>query len=335
MAFSPFFVFLVTMALSMVPLIESKGAIPVAMSSALWGDAALSAVGAWLATILGGVIVSFVAVIIFLPFRKLLEKISFFRKIFAHCDKAVIEWLAKQQEKKRIRTLNRETKRNIKLSRKKHAVTNKALNTAANLTANTAHINTDISQNAANSATAPNVNNKITFENATYNADTQFTHKRLFPRKHGKVQTQPAQQNTPPQIVFSPKTTTPPAKLTHAKKRNKKAKPRGDKYSWGRFWIAFVFCALPIPLSGVWTAGALCSVLRLDFWRSILALTVANTIDCSLVAVFCFWLEDYIDLMLSIIMIIVLLVIAYQILKYFVSKTQKRALNTAQFDQND
>ena len=126
MAFSPFFVFLVTMALSMVPLIESKGAIPVAMSSALWGDAALSAVGAWFATILGGVIVSFVAVIIFLPFRKLLEKISFFRKIFAHCDKAVIEWLAKQQEKKRIRTLNRETKRNNKLSRKnkneKHAV---------------------------------------------------------------------------------------------------------------------------------------------------------------------------------------------------------------------
>ena len=263
MAFSPFFVFLVTMALSMVPLIESKGAIPVAMSSALWGDAALTAVGAWLATTLGGVIVSFVAVIIFLPFRKLLEKISFFRKIFAHCDKAVIEWLAKQQEKKRIRTLNRETKRN-----------------------------------------------------------------------KTKAPIRQSQQHTP-QIVFAPKQQEAPAKTTRAKTRHKKEKPRGDKFSWGRFWIAFVFCALPIPLSGVWTAGALCSVLQLDFWRSILALTVANTIDCSLVAVFCFWLEDYIDLMLSIIMVIVVLVIVYQILKYFVSKAQKRATNGGQFIQND
>ena len=341
MAFSPFFVFLVTMALSMVPLIESKGAIPVAMSSALWGDAALTAVGAWLATILGGVIVSFVAVIIFLPFRKLLEKISFFRKIFAHCDKAVIEWLAKQQEKKRIRTLNRETKRNNKLSRgksKKHAVTNKVQKNSQQ-SANTSEINihTDANTFSQNSIPpAPATNNQITFENVPQNTILQDERKHLFPHKRNKTKApiRQSQQHTP-QIVFAPKQQEAPAKTTHAKTRHKKERPRGDKFSWGRFWIAFVFCALPIPLSGVWTAGALCSVLQLDFWRSILALTVANTIDCSLVAVFCFWLEDYIDLMLSIIMVIVVLVIVYQILKYFVSKAQKRATNGGQFIQND
>ena len=244
MAISSFWVFLVTMALSMVPLIESKGAIPLGMSAGMWGDSALSAVMAWLATVLGGIIVSFVAVTIFLPFRKLLEKIKIFKKLFAHCDKAVIEWLAKRQEKKQ----NRKAKRELKKAR---VHDNKATLTPAPATV------------------IPNQSN-ISF--ATQPLATSKTEKSAM---------------------------------------------------WGRFLIAFVFCALPIPLSGVWTAGALCSVLKLDFWRSILALAVANTIDCSLVAIFCFWLEDYIDLMLTIIMLILAFVVIYQLLKFLVLRKEK------------
>ena len=245
MAFSSFLVFLITMALSMVPLIESKGAIPLGMSVGMWGDAALSAVSAWLATVLGGVIVSFVAVAIFLPFRKLLEKIKIFKKLFAHCDRAVIEWLARRQEKKQIRKTKREFKK--AQARKKSTI----------------------------SSPAP--------------AEVAFT-------------------NPNTSISFI-------AHSTPTKKAERSA-------MWGRFLIAFVFCALPIPLSGVWTAGALCSVLKLDFWRSILALSVANTIDCSLVAIFCFWLEDYIDLMLTIIMLILVFIVIYQILKFIVLRKQ-------------
>ena len=244
MAISSFWVFLVTMALSRVPLIKSKGAIPLGMSAGMWGDSALSAVMAWLATVLGGIIVSFVAVVIFLPFRKLLEKIKIFKKLFAHCDKTVIEWLAKRQEKKQ----NRKAKRELKKAR---VHDNKATLTPAPATV------------------TPNQSN-ISF--ATQPLATSKTEKSAM---------------------------------------------------WGRFLIAFVFCALPIPLSGVWTAGALCSVLKLDFWRSILALAVANTIDCSLVAIFCFWLEDYIDLMLTIIMLILAFVVIYQLLKFLVLRKEK------------
>ncbi len=378
MAFSPILVFFVGMFLAMIPVLETKGAIPVVMSTAIWGDGALSATLAWLSATLGGIVVAFIAVAIFLPFRKLLERIPFLKRFFDSCDARVIEWLAKQSEKKRIRVLKKENKKAEKLSKKEqnslysaknHEKTTKInKNTTFNLKNAPPNQTIQIDNKNLNLATSKqddNTNNSTMqdLKNAIFHKKTStmhikkhnilsqsgITHKgnnyenTAFKNENsgtmqaenginvrnitfgGSVENNVVDENSPKIDKKVQKIDKKQLKITKKqqkidKKREKSAKKSQNNYIWGKFWIVFIFCALPIPLSGVWTAAALCSVLRLDVGRSILALTVANTIDSSLVALFCFTLEEYINLMMSIMMIVIVLVIVYQILKAIVNK---------------
>ena len=303
MAYSSVFVFFVGMALAMVPVLETKGAIPAVMSTAVWGDAALSAEMAWLAATLGGIVVSFIAVAIFLPFRKLLEKIPFLKRFFDVCDARVIEWLAKQTEKRRIRIAKRDEKKAINALKRNEKKAIKNTKVEENKSAKPVqknekqYLGEHVSQSSKYGANPPSIKNEeksIKFgENSQKN-----TQKHVHNTMHSTISRK-------------------------YKREKHKNEDKTKTYSWGKFWIVFIFCALPIPLSGVWTAAALCSVLRLDMPRSLLALTVANTIDSSLVALFCFTLEEYINLIMTIMMTVIVLAVVYQIIKYCINRISR------------
>ena len=239
MVISSVFVFFVGILLAMIPIIELKGAIPIVMSASIWGEYALNPTMAWASAIIGGILASFVAVLVFLPLRRMLEKIKFFKTAFNYCDKEVNKWL---------------TKKTFDIKRTKK------------------HIKENL--NETKTTTAPS--KTITFEVSN----------------------------------------------NHSTVKSKKSKQTHDNARLGKFWLVFTFCALPIPFSGVWSSGALCSLLELDFWPSVLSLTSANIICSIVIGVFCSILSEFVDLVLCVFFIIVILTIIYNFTKHLLMKIQ-------------
>ena len=242
MDFSPILVFLITMVLAMLPIIEIRGALPVGMSVALWGTGALSPALSWLASLLGGIIACFIAVLVFLPFRKFLSRYKIFQKVFTHCDKSVQDWVEKFSQQQ----LKRKNKKEKKLDKTV-------------------------------------INNPTIIENK--------------------------------QIEFTPQTKVENVQQKPAKKR--------DKATFLKSAIVFIFCALPIPFSGVWSAGALCSILKLSFTPSVIVLILANILSSVVVGFFCIMFAEFIDLVLVVMVLLMLFVFIYSVLAYVLNRKSK------------
>ncbi len=72
---------LAVILMSMIPLIEIKGAIPFGVSVYLWGEYSLSTWQSFILSILGGIIITTLLVIIFRPIYSKLKSKKFFKKI--------------------------------------------------------------------------------------------------------------------------------------------------------------------------------------------------------------------------------------------------------------
>ncbi len=234
---SSILVFIITTLCSMVPIIEIRGAMPLGMSSSLWGDASLTPLFSWLACLIGGSLACILSVLIFIPLRKVLSRFKLFKKIFTYCDTSVINWFIKYKSK-------RKSQKNIK----------------------------KLAKNTKNNENSQNF--------------TTFTQKN---------------------ISFSK--TSPPQKNT-----------KSQSPTFIKALIVYIFCAIPLPLSGVWSAGALCSILNLSPLYSILSLLLANLTTCIIIGIFCSILEEFINLVLSIGIIISLLIAIYYALSKLLSK---------------
>lgn len=74
-------VWLATILIAIIPLIELKGAIPFAMSAAFWGERALNAWAALAYAYLGSIIIVPILALIFRPLYRWLQTKKFFNKI--------------------------------------------------------------------------------------------------------------------------------------------------------------------------------------------------------------------------------------------------------------
>ena len=72
---------LATIFISMFPIIELKGAIPVGMSHDFWGNNALNSTQAYLCSLLGSSIVVPILALIFMPILKWMKSTKIFKKI--------------------------------------------------------------------------------------------------------------------------------------------------------------------------------------------------------------------------------------------------------------
>ncbi len=226
-------VFLVTVLLATLPVIELRGAMPIGMSKTLWGNSALSLWESGTACVIGGIVACFIVVAIFIPLKKLLSRITICRKFFDCFDKKANEYILRFSPK--IKHNYSQNNKNSHLS-------------------------------LANSPIKPHTNT-ITFPTSTPHPKTRSQHDNTFAK-----------------CVF-----------------------------------VFLFCATPLPFTGVWSAGALCSLLGLRFFPSVLALISANLLGSGVVMLFCLIFSDYIDLVLVIMAIILLLTILYYFAKFLLS----------------
>ncbi len=106
-----------------------------------------------------------------------------------------------------------------------------------------------------------------------------------------------------------------------------KAKSEIDKRKDGKFTAdkikmltVFIFVAIPLPMTGVWTGTALAVFLRLKFKQAVLPVAVGNLIAGLIISVLAELFLDYVDIILW-----VLLALAIILLIIFIVKVAKKS----------
>ncbi len=89
--------------------------------------------------------------------------------------------------------------------------------------------------------------------------------------------------------------------------------------------LVFFFCALPLPFTGVWSAGALCAILNLNYKDSVITLCLANLFSAMLLGLICFLFADFVDMIICVLVIIFVLHIIYKIL-YIILKIKSKKI---------
>ena len=88
----------------------------------------------------------------------------------------------------------------------------------------------------------------------------------------------------------------------------------------------FMFVALPLPLTGVWTGTCIAVVIGLKFWQTILAVISGNIVAGTLVMFVCSVFPKFTDIILYIFIVVVLCTIIMGVIKGVVrNKTRKNS----------
>lgn len=252
----------------MLPVVELRGAMPLGMSSALWGNFALDLGSSVTASIIGGILACFVVVTIFIPLKKLLQKIKLCRKFFDHFEVSANHYL---------------TKFNSKNSQKTHKICKKHAK----------------------------------------NTNFDSTMQRIVPRSSPipqDITSHPERQKATQQITFQNKT-------EQSSQHPPRTKNNG-KNTFSKCLFVFLFCAAPLPFTGVWSAGALCSLLNIGYFYSVTTLIFANLFGTGIMTLFCWLFQNYIDLVLTIVAIIMMFVAIYYFTKFVVLRSSKKDNST-------
>lgn len=143
-------------------------------------------------------------------------------------------------------------------------------------------------------------------------------------RFHKKSKQKLKQENsrtTPTMPAPTPQLLTNTRQIIFSEQKIKKLPKNHQKIENLRKCIfVFLFCAIPLPFTGVWSAGALCSLLGIGFWQSVCTLIFANLVSSGIIALFCLIFQNYIDLVLVIMAIIFVMIVLYALTKMLSSR---------------
>ncbi len=89
-------------------------------------------------------------------------------------------------------------------------------------------------------------------------------------------------------------------------------------YYWKKILFVFIFVAIPLPLTGVWTGTCIAVCLNIDYWKSCLSVILGNIVAgliITLILEFVPWLNDWLFfIFLGLIIIFILIKIIYHFL---------------------
>lgn len=92
-----------------------------------------------------------------------------------------------------------------------------------------------------------------------------------------------------------------------------------------RFFMTalFVFVAVPLPLTGVWTGTAIAVFLNMKFKDSLLPLASGNLIAGAFITIITFLFKDYVDVIINCMLILAIVMLIVLIIKIAVSKPKE------------
>ena len=113
-----------------------------------------------------------------------------------------------------------------------------------------------------------------------------------------------------------------------AEKVSKKAESIADakKAERRKMLGVYAFVALPLPLTGVWTGSAVAVFLGLPFFKSLIMVLLGNLTAGIIMTALSVFLKEYIDIILTVFLVIVLLVLIFYIVT-LVMKMRKAKKN--------
>jgi len=94
-----------------------------------------------------------------------------------------------------------------------------------------------------------------------------------------------------------------------------------------KWWFLFVFTAIPIPLSGVWTAAILGVIIGAPLVVSLSAIILGSLVSVVLVSLFCTILSGYVDILLVALIIICTLTVIYYLMSWLIGCIPKKSKN--------
>ena len=94
----------------------------------------------------------------------------------------------------------------------------------------------------------------------------------------------------------------------------------------------FVFVAVPIPMTGVWTGSAVASFLGLSFGKSMITVILGNVVASSIITVLSYFLSDYIDYIIYGLLAIVVIALVAYIVKLVVSIRRSKSQSDSNKD---
>ena len=99
---------------------------------------------------------------------------------------------------------------------------------------------------------------------------------------------------------------------------------RFSKTWWKKILAVFIFVAVPLPFTGVWTGTCVAVFLGIDYWSTCVSVITGNVVAGVLIALilqFFPWLNDW---LFYIFLIIIAVILIYEIIKHFVKKKKKK-----------
>lgn len=75
----------------------------------------------------------------------------------------------------------------------------------------------------------------------------------------------------------------------------------------------YAFVAVPLPLTGVWTGTAVAAFLDMPFWKALISVLLGNLTAGAIVTTLTYFFKDYVDIILTAFLIIVLAVLVFYI----------------------
>lgn len=75
----------------------------------------------------------------------------------------------------------------------------------------------------------------------------------------------------------------------------------------------YAFVAVPLPLTGVWTGTAVAAFLDMPFWKALVSVILGNLTAGAIVTTLTYFFKDYVDIILTVFLIIVLAVLVFYI----------------------
>ncbi len=107
------------------------------------------------------------------------------------------------------------------------------------------------------------------------------------------------------------------------KARSLAEKSAGEEESVRRKMLViglFIFVAIPLPLTGVWTGTAIAVFLDMEFKNSVLPLAAGNLVAGTLITLLTLIFKQYVDIIITCIFVLALIMLVVLIVKLYLAK---------------
>ena len=102
-----------------------------------------------------------------------------------------------------------------------------------------------------------------------------------------------------------------------AKKANGEAENKRKKML---IWGLFIFVAIPLPMTGVWTGTAIAVFLNMKFKDSFLPLVLGNLVAGTIITLLTLLFKQYVDTIIDVVFVLAIVLLIVTILKIVLSK---------------